>query len=57
MLPRKKLTRDEFLAILAMSVILGSLALAIIDPSTRSGFADLAQITVSAYLGFKGGQK
>lgn len=57
MLPRKKLIRDEFLARIVMTVMLGSLALAIIDPSTRPSFTDLAQITVSAYLGFKGGQK
>lgn len=49
--------RDMFLAFIVMTAILGSLVLAVIDPDTRPGFADLAQITVSAYLGFKGGQR
>jgi hypothetical protein len=54
MAQRKKLTRDEFLALIVMTVTLGSLALAIIDPSTRPSFADLAKITISAYLRFIG---
>ncbi len=56
MLPKKNLNRDDILAILVMTTFLGSFTLAIIDPSTRASFADLSQITISAYLGFRGGR-
>jgi hypothetical protein len=55
MLP-KKFNRDDILAIVVMTVILGWLGLAFVDPSTRPYFADLSKITVSAYLGFRGGK-
>lgn len=52
-----KLNRETVLAVVVLIVILGSLALSFIDPTTRPLFADLSKITVSAYVGFRGGKE
>lgn len=48
---RRFLSEDQTLAILVLSLAFGSLALAIIDPSTRPTFADLTKVAVGAYIG------
>ncbi|MFW9263098.1 hypothetical protein [Nostoc sp. CALU 546] len=58
MLPNHRITRDEILAIVVLISVLGLFTLALIDPSARSTFADLAKVTVGAYIGLlmpKGG--
>ncbi|WP_341532281.1 hypothetical protein WKK05_41240 (plasmid) [Nostoc sp. UHCC 0302] len=52
--------RDEILAIVVLISVVGLFTLALIDPSARSTFADLAKVTVGAYIGLlmpKGGGK
>lgn len=49
--PRRFLSEDQALAILVLSLAFGSLILAIIDPSTRTTFADLTKVAVGAYIG------
>ena len=44
-------TKSDFLGLLVLVLALGSLALAVIDPSTRPAFADLAKVAVGAYIG------
>jgi hypothetical protein len=47
----KYFTKSDFLGILVLVLAVGSLALAVIDPSTRPAFADLAKVAVGAYIG------
>ena len=47
----KAFTQSDFLGLLVLVLALGSLTLAVIDPSTRPAFADLAKVAVGAYIG------
>ncbi len=47
----KNFTKADFLGVLVLLLALGSLTLAVIDPSTRPAFADLAKVAVGAYIG------
>ena len=47
----KSFTKSDFLGIIVLVLALGSLVLAVIDPSTRPAFADLAKVSVGAYIG------
>ncbi len=44
--------KDSFLLIVIMMLVGGSLWLAIIDPSLRPAFADLAKVGISGFLGW-----
>ena len=47
----KSFTEAHALAMLVLLLAAGSLALAIIDPSTRTAYADLTKVAVGAYIG------
>jgi len=53
-------SKDEFLGIVILFLVIGNVALAIIDPSMRPAFADLSKVALGAYIGLimpKGGVK
>lgn len=47
----KNFTKSDFLGVLVLILAFGSLALAVIDSSTRPAFADLAKVAIGAYIG------
>jgi hypothetical protein len=51
MLPKKYPSKDEFLGLVVLFLVLGNVALAVIDESTRPAFADLSKVALGAYLG------
>lgn len=53
MLPNRLLIfKEGFLTIVVLSLVLGSLGIAILDPQFRPAFADLAKVGISGYLGW-----
>lgn len=44
--------RDSVLASVVVVLVCGSLVIAILDPSSRSAFIDLAKVGVAGYLGW-----
>lgn len=48
---RSPLSQDRILAVIVLMLVLGSLLLAVIDPSTRPMFGDLTKVAVGAYIG------
>jgi len=53
MLPKRSLSlsRDEFLGIIVLISVTGSLVLAIIDQQSRPQFIDLTKFAVGTYVG------
>jgi hypothetical protein len=47
----KSFSQEMVLAALVLSLVGGSLVLAVIDASTRTTFADLTKVAVGAYIG------
>lgn len=45
-------TKEQVLACVVLLLVFGSVVLAILDPSTRSTFADLTKVAVGTYIGF-----
>lgn len=43
--------QDSLLGIVVMVLVIGSFALAVVDEGFRPAFADLAKVTMAAYLG------
>jgi hypothetical protein len=43
--------QDDILGAVVLLLVVGSLVLAAIDPSTRPTFGDLTEIVVGAYIG------
>jgi hypothetical protein len=46
------LLKEGLLTLIILILVIGSLALAIIDPSFRPAFADLAKVAIAGYLGW-----
>jgi hypothetical protein len=44
--------KEGLLTLIVLILVLGSLAIAIIDPSFRPAFADLAKVAMAGYLGW-----
>ena len=63
MTPREFISKDSFLMIIVLTLILGSLLLSILDQNYRPTFADLAKLSITGVLGWlapsptSGGQK
>jgi hypothetical protein len=43
--------KEGFLGAIVLVLVAGALVLAVIDPSSRSAFTDLAKVAVGAYIG------
>jgi hypothetical protein len=44
--------KEGFLTLIVLILVLGSLAIAVIDPGFRPAFADLAKVAMAGYLGW-----
>lgn len=44
--------KEGFLTLIVLILVLGSLTIAIMDPSFRPAFADLAKVVIAGYLGW-----
>jgi hypothetical protein len=51
MLSNKFPSKDQFLGLIVLFLVIGNIALAIIDSSTRPSFVDLSKVALGAYLG------
>ena len=49
---RPELSRDSLLTAVVIVLLGGALAIAIVDPSTRPSFIDLAKVGMAGYLGW-----
>jgi len=47
----KSISKEAILGMIVLSLVVGSLILAIIDSSTRATFADLTKVAVGTYIG------
>ncbi|MBD2414789.1 hypothetical protein FACHB389_31650 [Nostoc calcicola FACHB-389] len=47
----KSISKETVLGMIVLSLVVGSLILAIIDSSTRATFADLTKVAVGTYIG------
>ena len=48
---RPSVSKEGFLAVVILILVIGSVILAVIDQSTRTAFADLTKVTLGAYIG------
>jgi hypothetical protein len=48
---RPSVSKEGFLAVVILILVIGSVILAVIDQSTRPAFADLTKVTLGAYIG------
>jgi hypothetical protein len=49
--PPKGILLQRVFAVIVLALVIGNIALALIDSSTRPAFADLTKVALGAYLG------
>lgn len=52
MAPKELISKDSFLMLIVLTLILGSLLLSVLDQSYRPVFAELAKLSITGVLGW-----